>query len=300
MEDVPGALEGGCSCWVDLDLTDGTDVESCLRVLGINVAVISGVMTGSSVGRHDVYDECLHVTVAAPRLESGQIHFDNVDLILGERLLITIHRGEPLFVRRVRQNYSKFFQRFAQSIGFLLFEIWDSVIDTHRSALAELEAQVEQTQRSIFETSDDAIFGHVGNVGASLLDLRKNVLAIRDALDQLATHRSAFVPETTQPYLRNMVGMLNRLADDLTVERETLAESLTLYLGIVSHRTNRLLHRLTLVSVIFLPLMFLCGVYGTNFALPEFEWEYGYLYFWGLALVTVSCVVALTRLQKMW
>ena len=79
----------------------------------------------------------------------------------------------------------------------------------------------------------------------------RNVAAVREALEQLATHKSAFVAESTQPHLRNLVGTLHRLADDMTVEREILTESLTLYLGLVSHRTNRLLRQLTLVSVIF-------------------------------------------------
>ena len=97
-----------------------------------------------------------------------------------------------------------------------------------------------------------------------------------------------------------MVGSLERLAGDLTVERETLAESLTLYLGIVSHRTNQLVHRLTLVSLVFLPLTFLCGVYGMNFNLPEYSWQNGYVFFWGLVAFCVMTMVSWMRMKKMW
>ena len=98
-----------------------------------------------------------------------------------------------------------------------------------------------------------------------------------------------------------MVGTLERLGTDLAVEREILAETLTLYLGIVSHRTNQLLHRLTLVSVVFLPLTFLCGVYGMNFDfLPEVHWRYGYAYFWGAVLVIVVGTVLLMRAKRWW
>ena len=35
--------------------------------------------------------------------------------------------------------------------------------------------------------------------------------------------------------------------------------------------------KLTVVSFIFLPLTFLCGVYGMNFdILPELKWTHGY------------------------
>lgn len=78
-------------------------------------------------------------------------------------------------------------------------------------------------------------------------------------------------------------------------EREILAGALNLYLSMVSHRTNRIVNRLTLLSAIFLPLTFLCGVYGMNFRiLPEIEWQYGYLFFWVLvAVITGSLLLAL-------
>lgn len=299
LEEVRASIEQGNSCWIDVDLTADGAAEA-LRDHGLNATVISEAVLGGSAGRYDVYDDCLHVTMAATRLEAGRVAFEHLDLVLAERVLFTLHRGQPAFLNRVHQGHAAFFQRFAQSLGFLLFDLWDSLIETHRSVLSRIEERVEQTQRLIFNASDDAIFSYVGQAAEDLLHLRKNVLANRDVLDQLATHRSAFVPETTQPYLRNMAGMLNRLADDLTVERETLAEALALYLGIVSHRTNRLLHRLTLVNVIFLPLMFLCGVYGTNFDRPVYDWEYGYLYFWAISLVTVGCLIVWLRIRKMW
>jgi magnesium transporter len=96
-----------------------------------------------------------------------------------------------------------------------------------------------------------------------------------------------------------MVGTLERLGNDLCTEREILAEALNLYLSMVSHRTNRIVNRLTMLSAIFLPLTFLCGVYGMNFrVLPELEWEYGYLYFWGLATVITGGLLVSLKLKR--
>jgi magnesium transporter len=72
-------------------------------------------------------------------------------------------------------------------------------------------------------------------------------------------------------------------------------------MSIVSHRTNRVMNRLTVMSVIFLPLTFLCGIYGMNFkVLPETDWRYGYLFFWVAVLILVSgCVYVLRRLKAL-
>jgi len=67
----------------------------------------------------------------------------------------------------------------------------------------------------------------------------------------------------------------------------------------VSHRTNRIVNRLTVLSAIFLPLTFLCGVYGMNFRiLPELEWEYGYLFFWVLALVITGGLLVFIKVNR--
>ncbi len=111
---------------------------------------------------------------------------------------------------------------------------------------------------------------------------RKIVLPARIVLSDLATRRSELLSETTQSFLGNMVGTVEHVLQDLLVDRDILADALNLHMSLLGHRTNQVMKRLTAVSVVFLPLSFLAGVYGTNFhVLPELEWRYGYAYFLG-------------------
>jgi magnesium transporter len=166
--------------------------------------------------------------------------------------------------------------------------------------MRRLEDEVESVQAQIVSDADDEIFSRVAKVTRELLSFRKLILTAREVLHELAMRRSPFVSETTQPYLDNMVGKLERLGSDLTVEREILSETLNLYMSIVSHRTSRLVSRLTVVSLIFLPLTFLCGVYGMNFEyLPEKEWRYGYLCFWVIAVLIAGGLLVIAK-RKRW
>jgi magnesium transporter len=121
-------------------------------------------------------------------------------------------------------------------------------------------------------------------------------LPARTVLTDLSSRRSLFISEATQPFLANMVGTLEHVLQDLLVDRDILSESLNLYMSVVSHRTNAVMKRLTVVSVVFLPLTFLCGVYGMNFDhLPELHWRWGYAGFWGVAATIVVGLLFVSR-----
>ena len=126
------------------------------------------------------------------------------------------------------------------------------------------------------------------------------VLPARAVLTDLSTRKSLYISEATQPFLANMVGTLERVLRDLLVDRDVLSNSMNLYMSIVQHRTNEVMKRLTVLSTIFLPLTFLCGVYGMNFRkLPELEWEYGYGAFWLVVLTIVTGIVLMSKRAKL-
>jgi magnesium transporter len=296
------ACADGRFCWVDIDVAQDVDAaRGVLRELEVAPHVIEAAVEEDDGERYDIHEDCLHLRVFAARFADTRFAAIPVDLVLGERFFVTIHRGEVAFLNQVRRTYRQDFLRFAQGPGFLLYECWDHMIDGYRTADRGLSVQVRSIQEQLFGDVDDAIFTRVAEVTRNLLGFRQVVLASREVLNELCTRRSAFVPETTQPHLEKMVGTLGRLDADLSVEREILSDTLNLYMGIVGHRTGKVLKRLTVVSLVFLPLSFLCGVYGMNFeAIPELRWRYGYIFFWGTALTLVAGMLAYMRRQKLW
>jgi magnesium transporter len=229
----------------------------------------------------------------------GAFELERVDVVVGQYFLLTIHRGQPTFLEQVRKHYKNDFLRFAKSSSFLVYELWDHLCDNYLAVQKKFEERVEKLQAELIGDVDDKVFERISEIGADLLHLRKIILPARAVLTELSTRKTIFVSEATQPFLGNMVGTLERVLQDLLVDRDLLAESLNLYMSTVSHRTNEVMKRLTVVSVIFLPLTFLVGVYGMNFeVLPELRWHYGYLYFWLAVVVVVVGLLALMRRSR--
>ncbi len=293
------AMAEGRFVWIDIDATDPVEARRLLGELKIiSEETIDSALRNEPSTQHARFDHYIHLVLSGCRQRRQHFDLERVDVIIAESFLATIHRGPVVFLTSVRRDYRSDFVRFARSPSFLTYELWDHLIENYLTVQKLMEERVEHLQNELrSEQVDDGVFGRISELGADLLHFRKVLLPARDVLTDLSTRKSLFISEATQPFLGNMVGTLEHVLQDLLVDRDILSEALNLYMSIVSHRTNEVMKRLTVVSVIFMPLTFLCGVYGMNFEhLPELHWHFGYGMFWFLVgAITFSLVILMRR-----
>jgi magnesium transporter len=287
--------------WLDVDVQDPVAARQVLRDFGgIAEEIIDDSLTREPATQIAKYDEYIHCVMTGCRLVGDAFELDRVDVVVGQHFLLTIHKGQPTFLEQVRRQYKPDFFRFANSPSFLVYELWDHLTDNYLTVQKKFEERVERLQAALIGDVDDNIFQRISAIGADLLHLRKIINPARSVLTELSTRKTIFISEATQPFLGNMVGTLERVLQDLLVDRDILSESLNLYMSMIGHRTNRIMNKLTVVSVVFLPLTFLCGVYGMNFeVLPETKWQYGYALFWVLTAGIVAGLLYLMRKMRL-
>jgi len=296
------ALREGAFVWVDLLATDVSEARAILSSFGLlDPEVIDDMLTREPSTQHGRYERYLHGVVSACVVTDRGFELERVDYIVSESLYLTVHRTEVAFLNRVRRQYHADFVRFAKTPSFLLYEIWDQLLESYLQVQKVMEQRVE-TLADLLSSGDvsDEVFSRTAALGADLLHFRKVVLPARAVLTDLSIRRSHLLSEATQGFLGNMVGTVEHVLQDVLVDRDILSEALNLHMSLMGHRTNQVMRRLTVVSLLFLPLSFLAGVYGMNFrVLPELDWHYGYAYFWALAVVAVLGILFLLKRGKM-
>lgn len=282
VDDVRASIAEGKFVWIDVDVARVDEARALLtRIALCAPEIVEDALTREPATQIARYEDYIHLVLSGCRLQGHKFDLERVDAIMGELFLLTLHRGQPVFLEAVRKQYVADFMRFAQSPSFLLYELWDCLIENYLSIHKKFEERVEQVQTRLIGHVEESVFAEAQELTTDLLHLRKIVLPARAVLTNLSTRKSPFVSEATQPFLGNMVGTVERVLQDVLVDRDILSGTLNNYMSMVAHQTNRVMNRLTVVSVIFLPLTFLCGVYGMNFdVLPETKWEHGYLFFW--------------------
>ncbi len=293
-------IEKGRFVWLDFDSKQSDTCKSLLQEIDLlNESVVSHVLRDLSAGYHR-HDDCLHFSFRAVQLQG--IHFleRRLHVIMGAGFLVTVHRGPNPIVQKLLEQYRTDFREYARTPSFFIYEIADFLISHYQTIQAEFEDQVETVQDALVSAVDESIFSRVSELGSDMLKFRKVLLPARATLTELATRKSPFLSDETQDFLSRMLGTLDRSLQDLLVTRDILSESLDLHMSLVAHRTNRVLTRLTAVSMVFLPLTFLCGIYGMNFEfMPELAWPVGYALFWAIVILVTTCQLIVLRKKKL-
>jgi Mg2+ and Co2+ transporter CorA len=306
LEEVPAQLAAGRFVWIDVD-GDLSDPAALLHLLpddvvrssglaDIRLATSGGVDAPDGVSSLTRTDRLLHVVLVGSPPTDDEGH-ELLETLVGEGFLITIHRGPNSVLEGVRRGYVHDFEHHASTPSFLLYEICNKHVESLLATHRRLEHAVERTRLALRHSANEDALDSLGLVSDRLLALRKRVLPVRRVFEELVTRKTRLVSDATSGFIGRMIDTLERLLSDIAVDREILETALHHSLTVMSHRTNQTMNRLAVVSTIFLPLTFLCGIYGMNFqGMPEIEWSHGYNYFWLLsAAITVTLVVVLRR-----
>lgn len=130
-----------------------------------------------------------------------------------------------------------------------------------------------------------------------ILNFKKATLSLRNTIVKLETIN---LINMESKYFTELKEQANNLIDEIDFELFEIDSRINLIFSIQGHRLNEIMRTLTLVSVVFIPLTFLAGVYGMNFSyMPELKWHYGY--FTLLAVMAASAVVIVLYFKsKKW
>ena len=206
VDDIRASMEAENFVWVDVDIAQVDEARKLLAKLELCAPeIVEDALTREPATQLARYEDYIHLVLSGCRLVGHKFDLERVDAIMGERFLLTLHRGQPVFLEAVRKQYLVDFIRFAQSPSFLLYELWDCLLENYLAIHKNFEERVEHVQQRLIGDVDESVFGEAQELTTDLLHLRKVVLPARAVLTDLSTRKSPYVSEATQPFLGNMV-----------------------------------------------------------------------------------------------
>ena len=267
--------------WYDMRGIDSDLIQLIGQTFDIHPLILEDVADVHQRPKfEEEYDKGIFISLRALQFDNAtnKIHTEQVTLYFCKGFIATFQENESDlfdFVRqRIQAGKGKIRQR---GSDYLAYAIVDVIVDNYFLVMEEIESVIEGLEETLIEDEDANIKGEIHSLKKELLSLRKSISPLREAISRFSKSDSPFIEEHNRIFIRDLYDHTIQIMDMVESYRDMLNGLQDLFLTEVSFRMNKVMQLLTLVSTIFIPLSFLAGLYGMNFAnMPELHYKNGY------------------------
>lgn len=192
--------------------------------------------------------------------------------------------------------------------SYMLYALMDIIVDNYFALLYKLGDQLETLEELLFRRPNKSLMYDIHSIKRALVMIRRAAWPERDKINDMLRSDSKLISANTKTFLKDTYDHTMQVVDLVESNKDVTTSLIDMNLGFQSNRMNEIMKVLTIISSIFIPLTFIAGVYGMNFAfldpvsgkvlnknMPELYAENGYVYTMG-----VMILIAIVQLIFFW
>ena len=306
LQGIEQAAAGGAFFWLNLDIHDpgpDDDVSGLLiNTFHFHPVAVEAVEHFGQRPRIDDYDDFVHIItfgMAADGTGVAEVH-----CFVTEKFIISLHQGDcPALATvcdRLAGHHSSKTSSAPQVIIFYL--IMDTLIDSFFPVLSDFDDSIDDLESAILKNPTEEQLGTLFGMKRQIMSIRKVISPQRDMIASLNSGMVEIpgMTDAGNAYFRNLYDHLIRISDMVDSYRDLIGGAMDTHLSMVSNRLNVIMKQLAMIATIFLPLGFLTGFFGQNFAwlTGHLQGSLGSFLFLGIGSEVVAIVVLLLLFKR--
>jgi magnesium transporter len=289
--------ESGGVCWLHFTEKTKESLQSLVDELSLHPLAKKALLFGVDFPKIDVYDGCAFVSMFFIR---NDLQTTRLQIIATEQHVISYTKEEEPFIEKIKEKLIHHPEHLSHP-GYVLYQFFDVATFHFLRIIDDIANHIQELEKQVFKTPFANEIGHgVYRWKVKIHELRQITEAQEEMMKTFHHAKFPYMNEETHPYIQDVISRFSRITSALDTFKETLSSIFDLQLSLKSDHMNVIMKTLTLVSVIFMPMTFVAGVYGMNFEImPELTWKYGYAYALGL-MASVGIMISLYFKKKGW
>ncbi|WP_160810029.1 magnesium/cobalt transporter CorA [Nitrosomonas sp. HPC101] len=276
------------------------------QAFGLHPLALEDVLHQEARAKIEAYDNHQFIVFNhVHRTDENTLVINQISFFSGKNYLISISENRNDTFESVRQRIRGVSKLCTHGADYLLYALLDVIVDSGFPLLEELGDELESLEDEILNDPNREARNSIHYAKRKLVLMRRTWWPQREIIAELMRDDGRFLSETTRLYMRDCYDHCVIIIDFVETYREMAYSLLDTYLSAVSQRMNDIMKALTIAATIFLPLMFITGLYGMNFDtsspwnMPELHWPFGYLYVLSIMVVVVIGMLIYFR-HKRW
>ena len=252
--------------WLDLTAPSNTEIDQLRDLFGFHPLALEDTLHFGQRPKLDDYQDYAFVVFYGARENAeGGAEPQEVQMFISGKYLVTLHQ-EPLPV--LTSQRERLDGLVLHSEQFVLYRVFDALTDSFFPLLERIDENLDDLEAAIVADPTDAQLQQLFAMKRDLVAMGKVVTPQRDlfarSIDQIAALPGLVLDE--RDYFRDVYDHLIRISDLIESYRDLLSGATDLYLSTVNNRQSEVMKQLAIVGTIFLPLSFITGFFGQNFA----------------------------------
>lgn len=220
--------------------------------------------------------------------------------LLGERFLISLHPGRAMSVDRLFEREGE--RLLGRSPEYVALRIMYISAGFYLESLLAFETQLSDLEDALISDGSDALMRRVIAYRSRLVKMRRIFNYHVGITQELIGYDYDHLPRANEETLHAINDVHERFERLLSLTQmyyDICGDLVDGYLSLSSHQLNSTMRILTVITAIFVPLSFLAGLYGMNFAyMPELSFRYGYFILIGVMLSLVAGMLYLFKRRR--
>jgi len=195
---------------------------------------------------------------------------NKIAIFYNDKVILTIHRLHAAIIEEIKTMYLE--TEMIKETSEVVTKIMWYAIKSYEPNANALSKAIDYMEKQVF-------VGRQSKISLEQLYYLKNSCRLNRRI--ISFSKEVILQHTTTEKdasaLQDIKDLLQKLSLSFDETHDDSANLSTVYLSIVSLKTNDTMKLLTIFSVFFMPLTFIVGIYGMNFEyMPELHWKWGY------------------------
>ncbi len=267
--------------WINIDGVHQLDIiEKIGKHFDLHPLLLEDIVHTEQRPKMEDFDKYIFVVLKMLDYDDTkhQIKTEQLSLILGLNYVISFQETEGDVFNGVRERIRNGKGRIRKMHSdYLVYALIDSIVDHHFVIMEKLGEKIADIEDELVSEPNMATVQMIHNLKREMIFLRKSVWPLRELVNNLEKSESKLINKATLRFIRDVYDHTIQIIDTVETYRDMLSGMLDIYLSSISNRMNEVMKVLTIISTIFIPLTFIVGIYGMNFAyMPELQWSMGY------------------------
>ncbi|OCT11796.1 magnesium and cobalt transport protein CorA [Paenibacillus pectinilyticus] len=283
--------------WIRLRNPEPSETHHILSdLLDCHHLLVEDAMKLNQRPKMDKYNNSIFISFFAVNTDYEPME---IALVVGKNYVVSVYKDDIPVLDSLYEEFKEVEGKM-QFPAQILYHIMDRCVDEYVQIVDQIEDKVETWEEVIYQNPYSKISREIFQFKRITHSLRRVFVEERAVLGSISHQNLPYSHPDADVYFVDIFDHISRVVDSIDMFRESMTGLLEMQISMKSDRMNETMKTLTIISTIFLPLTFIAGIYGMNFKIiPELNWDYGYLYVWGLmAAITLGMVIFFKR--KNW